>query len=130
MVADRKDVKNGKLNKGSMIIFDEAGVSISSRNWFQDVQKDIMFILQSFRHYNIGVIFTTPDRSFVDSQARKLFHDYLEVLKIDFEDNHVIIKPFQLQKNAYKGEVYTKYPWYHGIKMTRMLVPKPSKIFI
>ncbi len=126
-----KDAKRGGgLRRGNMIMFDEAGVSISSRNWFEDIQKDLMFVLQSFRHLNLGVIFTTPDLSFVDSQARKLFHTYLDALDINFKTNRAILKPFELQRNSYEGKTYKKYPIIGGRKIQRFFIAKPHKDFI
>ncbi len=119
-----------KLKRGNMVLFDEAGVAISSRDWFKEMNKMIMFILQTFRHMNIGVLFTVPDISFVDKQARALFHSYLECLKIDTANNTVMVKPFELQNNPYESKVYKKYPRIGGKKITRFHIGKPSKIFI
>ena len=120
----------GKLKRGNMVIFDEAGIAISSRDWFKEINKMIMYILQTFRHMNIGVIFTVPDVSFVDKQARSLFHTFIHCLKIDYKKEKVICKPFELQNNPYQADVYRKYPRYKGWKNTRFFIKKPAKAFI
>ena len=118
-----------KLKRGNMVLFDEAGVAISSRDWFKEINKIIMFILQTFRHMNIGVIFTVPDISFVDKQARSLFHSYIECLEINTIKDTVLVKPFELQNNPYESNVYKKYPRSEGRKITRFHIGKPSPIF-
>lgn len=120
----------GTLKRGSMCMFDEAGVGLSSRDWYTESNKVVNYVLQTFRHFNIGVIFTVPDLSFIDVQARKLFHTYLECLKIDYEKNLAIIKPMDMQNNPRIGEIYFKYPMFHGVKITRFWVSKPPKEFI
>ena len=125
-----KKARNKEMKKGSMIIFDEAGVTISCRTWFEQNQQALMNILQSFRILNIGTIFTTPNLSFIDAQARKLIHEYLKALRINYNINRVILKPFYLDPDTMGDKIYTKYHWFHGIKMTRLVVAKPSKDFI
>ena len=125
-----KMAKDGKLKRGNVIIFDEAGVSISCRTWFAEAQQELMNILQSFRNMNLGTIFTTPNASFIDSQARRLMHAYLEALKIDYKRNRVIMKPFNLKPNHFEGDIYKIYPWFNGIQMTRLFVAKPAKDYI
>lgn len=129
--AELNDIlKSGTLKRGNMIIFDEAGIAIGSRDWFTEMNKVTMYILQTFRHMNIGVIFTVPDINFLDKQARALFHTYLECLKINFNTNKVLVKPFELQNNPYEGQVYKKYPRFESNAVTRFKVCKPSKEFI
>jgi ABC-type oligopeptide transport system ATPase subunit len=103
-----KLLNKGKLRKGNIIIFDECGVGLSSRNWYNTINKVIGYILQTFRHRNLGVIFTSPDISFVDVQARKLFHTYFETLKIDYEKGLVATKVFRIQTNPRFNKSYFK----------------------
>jgi len=119
-----------KLKRGNMIMFDEAGVAISSRDWYKEMNKMVMNILQTFRHMNIGVIFTVPDISFVDKQSRALFHTSLEAIKIDYKANKVLIKVLELQTNARTGKTYFKYPRFHRKRVEGFRVRKPSKEFI
>ena len=123
-------LRSGNLKRGDMVLFDEAGVAIGSRDWYTEMNKVTMYILQTFRHMNIGVIFTVPDMTFVDVQARKLFHSYLECLSIDFLTNKVTVKPFELQSNPYEGKVYRKYPRFDSKRINRFHVLKPPKEFI
>jgi len=112
-----KLLDSGKLKKGSVVIFDEAGVGVSSREWYKEENRKIIAVLQTFRFLNLIVIFTTPSFSYIDSHARKLFHYYIEGLKIDYRNNWVITKfqemnynPKADQANKVKDGIYYKRP--------------------
>jgi len=123
-------LRSGLLKRGSMVLFDEAGVAVGSRDWYSELSKITMYILQTFRHMNIGVVFSVPDMTMVDSQARKLFHSYIEVLYIDYEKMKVAVKPHELQPNPYDGQVYKKYPRFESKKVERFYISKPNPAFI
>jgi hypothetical protein len=118
------------LKRGSMCIFDEAGVGVPAREWYKEQNKDFSYVSQTFRSLNIGTIFTTPDISFIDSQPRKLFHDYQEARGVDMERKMCLIKPFIMQNNPKIGKIYYKYPWFHGVKIKRLWMGLPHQIFI
>jgi len=59
---------------------------------------------------NIGVIFTTPNLSFVDVQARKLFHNYMETSFIDYEESLAYLKIYNIQHNSRFDKTYYKAP--------------------
>ncbi len=126
-----KLLNSGKLHKGNVIIWDEAGVGMPAREWYSVSNKVISYILQTFRRENLGVIFTTPSFDFIDSQARKLFHAYMETMNINREEKFVTLKYMIIQNNPKEGKVYIKYPRIkvNGRKKTlmRMDVNKPEK---
>lgn len=129
-VSEFMDLLNsGNLKRGDIIIFDEAGVGVASREWYSARNKAINYVLQTFRHLNLGVIFTTPDFSFVDAQTRKLFHSYIETQKINKRRKTVRVKWFELQNNPRMGKLYYKYPRVMGSgyhKIDRVHINKPS----
>ena len=69
-----------KASRGTVVIFDEAGVGIPAREWQSLQNKLLNYVLQTFRYQNICVIFTTPHISYIDRQARHLLH-YTAVTK-------------------------------------------------
>lgn len=104
-----KLINSGTLKSGSVIILDEAGIALSSKQW-QSVQNRLMnFVMQSFRHRNYIVIFTSPDLSFLDAASRKLLHSYAETQGIDAKLKVCKLKPFLLQTNQRDGMVYFKF---------------------
>lgn len=119
-----------KLKKGNIVVFDEAGVGMPAREWYSISNKTLGYILQTFRHQNLGVIFTTPDFSFMDVQARKLFHSYFETVTIDRSKECVVLKWMNLDVDPRSGKVYFHCPViqkdYQRVKMKKINVYYPS----
>ena len=98
------------LKKGDIIIFDEAGVGMSSRDWYSVQNKLLGSVLQTFRNLNIGLIFTTPNLSFLDTQGRKLIHAYMETKGIDRVNKVSYLKVYDVQVNSRFDKTYFKAP--------------------
>jgi len=103
-------LNSSKIRKADVVIFDEAGVGMSSREWYSVQNKLLGTVLQTFRNMNVAVIFTTPNLSFIDVQARKLFHNYLETAYLDYETEEAFLKVFDIQINSRIDKIYWKRP--------------------
>jgi hypothetical protein len=127
------DIDAGKPPKGSVVVWDEAGVGIPSRLWWTVSNKAINFLLQTFRNYNICVIFTTPSFDFIDSQTRRLFHHYFETVRIMYSEEYVVVKPMNVEYSPRFSKTYFKFPNvnYRGqnIKVKELRIPKPPPRF-
>lgn len=127
-------VTDKRIKGGQAIIFDEAGVEIGARDWYSQRNKAINYVLQTFRHQNLAVIFTTPSFSFIDSQTRRLFHAYIETKAINRKEKYVKVKWFIVSSNPKTDKYYFKYPVvYKGIKPIKIKITKigkPSKKLI
>ena len=125
-----KLLNSGTLKSGDAIIFDEAGVGMPAREWHSVSNKAIGYILQTFRHKNLAVIFTTPALSFVDSQARKLFHAYIEPIKINYQAKTVTVKWLNMSYNSRFDKTYFKYPVLsdgdQAVRYSRLRFHKPN----
>lgn len=124
-------INSGKLKSGSFILWDEAGIDLSSRNWQSLTNKMLNFVLQTFRHKNLILIFTTPYHDFLDVASRKLFHAEFETSSINKTKKTCRIKPKLLQYNADLKKWYKKYLKIvkGGVgksTIRRWDVPKPS----
>lgn len=95
--------------KGASIVYDDAGITLNSKNWYDVTNKMINYYLQIARSENQILFFNTPDISFLDASARKLFHMILITAGIDYSKKVVKFKPMFLQINKTSGKVYTKY---------------------
>lgn len=73
-------LNNGKLKQGSVIIYDESGVGHDSKNFMTKANKLFNYVMQTFRHLNIIVLFTTPNLGFMDKTTRLLFHGYIRMI--------------------------------------------------
>jgi len=125
-------LNSGQLSKGDVIIFDEAGVGMSSREWYSVQNKLLGTILQTFRNMNVSVIFTTPNLSFIDVQARKLFHCYMETSYIDFEKEESYLKVYDIQVNSRIDKIYYKRPKFVNesgavYTMSHLILDKPPQ---
>lgn len=125
-----KLLNSKKLKKGSVIVFDEAGVGIPSRQWYSLSNKVINYILQTFRHENLSVIFTTPTFEFIDKQTRTLFHFYIETLKVKIAQQKVMAKVRQIQYNPRYQKTYVKRIIYGSEYIDPYHFPKPSDALV
>ena len=120
--------------KGTTIVYDEAGVSISSRNWQNLLNKTMNLLLQTFRHRNLVVLFTVPNQEFIDAQTRKLLHALFEMKTLNYKKGYCTIKPKFLQQNPQTGKVYHKYLRVRTetgvVKLSSIKIKKPSKPLI
>lgn len=126
------EILDTDLPAGSVIVFDEAGVGISSQEWQSVANRLINYVLQTFRHKNYIVLFTTPHMGFIAAQSRKLFHCHMETTGILKKARQCRLKPLLIQVNQRSGDVYFKYlrvkrPGQKPQKITRIRVPLPKK---
>ena len=101
-------INSGKLKKGSAIVFEEAGIGMSSKNWQSVTNKLLNFLIQTFRHRNFVLIFNTPYMDFVDASTRKLFHAEFSTLSIDIQNSACRLKPRYIQYNSRNKKFYFK----------------------
>lgn len=98
---------------GTCFVFEEIGVTGgggSSREWQSKVNRFFFSFLQTARHRNQVLMFTTPYFSFLDAGSRKLVHIQMTSDKIDFGKKVSQWKPNLLQTNQKTGKIYFKYP--------------------
>lgn len=126
-----KLLAEGNLKKGSVIIFEEAGVNLGSRDWQNKMSKMFNYILQSFRSMNLALFLNLPYLSMLDVQARNLLHYYAESVGIRQDTKQNECKPFFVQIAQGTGKVYRKYPKVimggKKVKLKRFLWSMPSK---
>lgn len=101
------------LKKGNAIIFDEAGVGISAREWYSFNNKAINYILQTFRFRNLVVIFTVPYLNYIDSNVRKMFDFVIECKSVNKQEKKNVVKVMRLQYNKITGDMYKKHLIYN-----------------
>lgn len=73
-VTDFIHLINSDLPKGSVVIFDDAGLGINARLWQEQSNKLFGMVIQGFRYKQINVFFTVPKLFFIDRQSRNLAH--------------------------------------------------------
>jgi hypothetical protein len=106
-----KNPEKGKPVIGGAIIWDEAGVGIPAREWYETSNKSISYVLQVFGRYRPIVFFVTQDVHYIDSQARKLFHGFYELSRL--KNIYAVCRPFDVRYNKRSTKVYYVYSRLH-----------------
>lgn len=74
-------IEGDEYGQGQMIVIDEAGVSMGNRTWYDRDQIDTNQALQTVRSENMGVLWTLPRLSELDSQTHGRLHAYIEMTR-------------------------------------------------
>jgi ABC-type dipeptide/oligopeptide/nickel transport system ATPase component len=77
---------------GDMIVLDEAGVGLGNRTWYEKGQVLLNQTLQTVRDDNMGVLFTLPRLSELDSQTIGRLHAFLEMTEVRKEQGYALAK--------------------------------------
>jgi len=100
-------VHNGKVGKGEVIIFDEAGISVSNRNSYMNMfNKAMSHLLQTWRHRNHILFITVPSISFIDKGIRSMFDVMIETTNVVKRRNVVQCDLKMIQHNYQIGKTY------------------------
>ncbi len=102
------DLVKQKMPKGSVIIWDETGIGINARTFYNQQNLNISYITQTFRYKNYIVLYTTPSISYIDKQVRQLFHGYFEMKNIDYGNKISYARYFDIVHNPRSGDL--RYP--------------------
>lgn len=103
-------LRSPELKRGDALIWDEAGVGMSSRSWQSTENRITGSVLQTMRTKNILLITTTPEQSFIDVQMRRLFNAVAEPVGINYKNNTCKVKFLFSKTNKKTGKVYEKFP--------------------
>ena len=114
-------LRDGNLKKGSMLVFEEAGVNVNALEFQSKISRIFSHVMQSFRSKNIGIIFNLPSLGFLNKTARVLLHAMCQTMTIDRNKNEVIVSPYVMQFNSMMDKVYTKH--FRVLNRSRQLVP-------
>lgn len=126
----------GELNKGDVIVWDEAGIDLNAKQWQSLANRIVNYVMQTFRKENLIVFFTVPYFQFLDSDTRKLVHALFETKKINYKTNLSTIKPFIVQINSETGKMYRKYLRIRNnvsnsiVPVKRITVEKPDEAIL
>ena len=93
------------VDRGDVLIWDDFGIGLDSRRFMDPEQIHLTQLLETMRPLNLIVIFTTPDMSFIDARARKLFHDYVEMKRVDLQRKVAVGKWYNIFVDRWTGEL-------------------------
>lgn len=103
-------ISSGKLRRGDIIIFEEAGANLGNLDFQSKISKFFTYVLQSFRSMNIGVFFNLPYFSMLNKSARQLMHYKSESDGVDHENKQNKCRFYLQQVNQSTGKIYSKHP--------------------
>lgn len=108
------DFANGviehKFKKGSVVVLDEIGVSMNSRRSSSDFNVALSNIFQTFRRWNIGVIYTVPSGMMVDKNVRRLIHHYIVINGVIPDTQLCSAKIYKVNYNALLDRTFLELP--------------------
>lgn len=99
-----------------IIVWDEPQIELSNRSWQSRLNKFINYLLTTFRHRNVILLFASPYKSFLDSQSMKLVHAEFKCQGWDGRTKLCKVKPRLLQYNDDKQKIYPQKLYIHTIK--------------
>jgi hypothetical protein len=104
--------RDDDLGEGSMVVLDEAGVGLGNRSWYEKEQVLLNQTLQTVRDENMGVLYTLPRLSELDSQTVGRLHSLLAMQETHPEEGWASVswKNIDVSRENVDGKVYKKYP--------------------
>lgn len=106
-----KILRDEEYYQGAIYVLDEAGVSFGKRSWQDSAQVKANQAMQLIRDHNVGLIFTLPRLSELDSQTQGRAHAFYEIVeKVD--GDHVVgkWKWIDPDRSGVTGKIYKKFP--------------------
>jgi len=106
-----EDLRDGTHSAGDFYVLDEAGVQLGRRTWQDRAQILTNQALQLIRDHNLGLLFTLPRLSELDSQAQGRLQAFYEITeKEDEEYVRGKWKWMDPDRADDTGKIYKKYP--------------------
>jgi hypothetical protein len=94
------------INKHSIYILDDAGVSINARNFMTAYNKSLNDIFQTVRTDNALIIINAPDSFLIDNVPRTLVSHYGEVSESQHSIGLNFLKIFKLERKFRSAETH------------------------
>ena len=121
---------NKEIKKGSVLVFEEIGVGADSRNFYTKQNKNLGYVLATFRTLNSVILFNTPAQSMIDKKVRQVTHIIFEMIGIDYQTKRAFCKPKWIQHNGLLGKDFPKYTKKGNFKIKQARFKLPSQKLI
>lgn len=116
-----KLINDPSLGEGSVIVWEEVGVGLKSKRWYEDINQTITDVLQVFGHKSFILILTTPQKRFLDKDARVMCNVYIETnrgwLDMRRKFNYALVQKIT-NSSKYDKSYFANYI-SDGIKISR-----------
>jgi hypothetical protein len=113
LVEPRVELVTGKTplhkRKYKIVIFEESQVVVNRREWASKVNKLFQYLISTFRHQNIIVLFNSPYADYFDGATLKMIHAKFEVRGWNKKTQKTHIRAKLLQYNDKLSKFYEHY---------------------
>ena len=124
-----EEIVKSKPDPGTVIIYDEAGAGIASREFWKKEQIHVMKMLQTFRYLRFVVILTVPNLDFIDKIARSLVNTIIDCRGVDKSRRAVVARVFYREVNPRTGKKYDKLVrMSNGTKLDPIYIIHPEEV--
>jgi len=122
---------NKDFPPGSVLMWDEGGVELGSREFMSKKNRLLSKVLQTVRYKNHIIILTVPDLKFIDAHARKLAHLILRTQHISAKKGLNYLSAYNISITPLTGDIYYPHPRIRTtsgrlVSIKRIAVKKPS----
>ncbi|MCK5293667.1 MAG: hypothetical protein KAJ49_03370 [Arcobacteraceae bacterium] len=123
-----------KKKKWKVIFFDEPQTDISNRAWQSLTNRLLNYLVSTFRHQNVILLFASPYSDFIDSQTQKLLHCKFVIKGHSRQTKLTLIRPKLQQYNSKMKKFYEHSLMVSSkkgtFKVTQWSVTRPPKHLI
>ena len=118
----------GEFEKGSFLMFDEAGMGLSSRDWNKKQNKITAVVLQLIRKMGLFIAFTLPNLGMIDVTARKVTSFWMRAERLNLITKRSYFKIWRLDYNDFIDKLYRHNIKEGGKDITLWEFTLPQKI--
>jgi len=122
-----------KAKKGQCVVAEETGLLADSRNFQDEINKQIGYMQQTIRAKNLAIIYNLPSARWADIRLRSLAHLQIEMKGVDRVHNRGIgsVKIVQFNFSLDKAYYHTPKVMRDKLKLvTSIQIPKPRDALI
>jgi hypothetical protein len=103
-------INSGLIKRGDVIVWEEIGREMGARDAMTKKNKEMGFVLQTFRNLNICLITTVPYTDLADLNATKLCDMIMETNYINYDKKTANVRLFEVKYNQRTKKFYYPHP--------------------
>ena len=119
---------SGEFPNGTFILFDEAGMGMSSREWNKKQNKLMSVVFQLIRKMGLCIAFTVPTFNMIDVTARRISNYWMDAVGINLHTKRSSFKLWWLDYNNYFDKIYRHNFKQNGKDITLWQFKLPERI--
>jgi hypothetical protein len=119
-------VMNDSLDRGSMIILEEASVEAAAEDFHEVSNKVLRTVLETWREQNRGALLNLPTFSRLDKGAKIRMTALIQQQAKYEREGYSVATYKHLQTNSDTGKIYRHYPTINGQEHRTLKIAPPS----